>query len=509
MNDFRVASVQRMLFRQELYFFGFLAYLAVLPIASTVALRYLLLLGLLGLIAFELMLKKTLLAHSWCVLPLVPGGLLLLWAAYLLLFPLWAAQPTVAWENLRGQWGVALLAWMIGVAGVLLLGRRGPSLWQLGLASAFLVALHLFIILLAWSGLLGGKVLVDMPLREMLSNLQSVLSGSDPWMWQAFPWGFRGFDPMHGNLGYTADQAIILFMCCLLFAALERRSVMAGWAGLAVVICFMSVVIAYSRGAVLYGLVMILLASSVFCLRFHWRTIDGQIASRTKGRRGQFVLMFVMLAALGLAAMFSFSKDERWHQMSDKVRIAFMIEDPVRFLCEGPDKATLDGMRTRMADREPDYVEALIEGLNGDGARITLMRAGWRLVQEHPLGLDGSRLTYKKLIEAKCGYVPTMVYEHAHQGWLDTALALGWVGGLLLLVLLLGMAWYGWRHLRHPSAGPWAMALFLLAVFWLFRGFADSIYREHLLQMQAALLGYVCARLSLELRQDTSANAAV
>lgn len=508
MKDSRVASAQGMLFRQRLYFFAFLAYLAVLPIANTVALRYLLLLVLLSLIAFELMRKKTLPAHSWRVLPLAPGGLLLLWAAYLLLFPLWAEQPTVAWENLRGQWGTALVAWIIGIAGVLLLGRRGPNLWQLGLASAFLVAIHLFIILLAWSGLLGAKVQVHMPLREMLSNLQSILSGSSPWALQAFPWGFRGFDPMHGNLGYTADQSIILFMCCLLFAALGRRFVVAGWAGLAVVICFMSVVIAYSRGAVLYGLVMILLASAVFCLRFHWRTIDRQIASRPKGRRGQFVLMLVMLAALGLVAMFSFSKDERWHQMSDKVRIAFMIKDPVRFLCEGPDKATLDGMRARMADREPDYVTALIGGLNGDGARITLMRAGWLLVQEHPLGLDGSRLTYKKLIEEKCGHMPAMVYEHAHQGWLDTALALGWVGCLSLLALLFGMAWYGWRHLRHPSAGPWALALFLLAVFWLLRGFADSIYREHLLQMQAALLGYICARLTLELRPDVSANAA-
>lgn len=509
MNDYRIASVQGLLFRQKLYFFVFLAYLAVLPIANTVALRYLLLLVLLGLMTFELMRRKMQPARSWRVLPLVPGGLLLLWAVYLLLFPAWAAQPTVAWENLRGQWGAALLAWMVGIGGVLLLGRRGPNLWQLGAASAFLVAVHLFIVLLAWAGLLGPRVPADMPLREMLSNLQSVLSGSNPWILQAFPWGFRGFDPMHGNLGYTANQAVILFMCCLLFFALERRYVAAGWVGLAVLICFMSVVIAYSRGAVLYGLMMILLAIVVFSLHFHRPTTDGQITSRAKGRRGQLVLILFMLAALGSTVMFSFSKDERWHQMSDKVRIAFMIKDPVRFLCEGPDQATLDGMRASMADREPNYVAALIEGLNGDGARITLMRAGWLLVQDQPLGLDGSRSTYKKLIEAKCGHVPAMVYEHAHQGWLDTALALGWLGGLLLLAVLLAMGWYGWRHLRRPSAGPWALALFLLAAFWFFRGFADSIYREHLLQMQSAVLGYVCARLALELRQDTSAGVAI
>ncbi|MFN4360471.1 MAG: O-antigen ligase family protein [Hylemonella sp.] len=482
--------------RQRLYFFAFLAYLAVLPIANTVALRNLLAVFLLGILVSTLLHKTWRGALNVTALKspaLIP---LLLWALYLCLFPLWADQPQTAWENLRGQWGMSLLAWVLGFGGVLVLGRQGPGLWQLGLASAFLVGLHMFMSLLAWSGLLGSDVPADLPLKQMLSALKSVLDGGTPWAWQPFPWGFRGFDPMHGNLGYTANQATVLFMCCLLFAMLARRYAAAGWDGLAVIVCFMSVVIAYSRGAVLYGAGVVALAILVFYLRLFWRV--GAVKAGL--RRDQLAPVLAVWAVLLLAALFSFSKDERWHQMGDKIRIAYMIEDPVSFLCEGPDEALLGGIRTRMADRDPVYVAALIDGLKGDGARITLMRAGWLLVQAQPLGLDGSRLAYKKLIESTCGHAPAMVYEHAHQGWLDTALALGWVGALLLLALLLGFACYGWRHMLHPDAGPWALALLLLVVFWGLRGFADSIYREHLLQMQAVLMAFVCARVAIESR---------
>jgi hypothetical protein len=39
--------------------------------------------------------------------------------------------------------------------------------------------------------------------------------------------------------------------------------------------------------------------------------------------------------------------------------------------------------------------------------------------------------------------------------------------------------------------GPISTVLFLLAGFWLVRGFFDSLYREHYLEMQAMLLIYL------------------
>lgn len=494
-----------MTIRQSLYFYGLLAYLAILPMAGTVALRSLLVIFLLGILLCSLICKTWRDALAWPMLRSPVFIPLLLWVIYLCAFPLWAEQPATAWENLRGQWGMSIAAWIIGAGGILLMGRRGPSLWQLGAASAMIVMLHLLMTLLAWSGLLGANVPSDLPLAQMLTAVRSVISGNGAasWSWQSFPWGFRGFDPMHGNLGYTATQAIILFMCCLVFAVQRRRLATAGLAGLGVFFCFISVVIAHSRGAVLYGLLMTLMTGLVFYLRCH-RPLTGstpQAQAQAQARhapRKQLIMMLALLGVLMLAAVFSFKNDQRWHRMLERVQVAFVISDPVSFICNGQNDNTLKEIHEHLVKRDPAQTASLLEGLKSDGGRILLMRAGVVLLQDVPLGLDGSRFSYQKLMNVRCGHPPVMDFSHAHQGWLDTAFALGWLGAGLLLTVLMCLAGVGWRYMRDPITAPWALPLFLLAVFWILRGFADSVYREHFLQMQAVLLAYVCARVMLE-----------
>jgi hypothetical protein len=486
---------------RTLYFWGLLAYLAILPVAHTLALRSLLSLLLVAVLIVSVLRKGWRESLSWEAWSLPACLPVLLWTAYLCFFPLLAEQAAPAWSNLRGQWGQSILAWLIGWGGVLLMGRNGPSLLRLALASGFLVLLHLGMSLMAWSGLLGVAVPADMPLIKMWHSFLSVVArtSEEGWRWQPFPWGFRGFDPMHGNLGYTSNQAIILLLCCLLFAWRSQLARVTGIAAAAIVLCFFSVVVAYSRGAVLYGLLMAVLAGLVYKLRLRGPVSEGPSTSRPVWRKGQLVLVWAVLPCLLVAYGLSLKKDQRWHLMVDNARVVFfLVDDPVRFLCEGPDESMLQGLREEMQDRGPVYVSDLTSGLYGDGARVALMRAGLVLVAERPWGLDGSRDSYKQLIETKCGHRPKMLYAHAHQGWLDTTLALGWVGGGLLGLAFLSLAVFGWRNLRPDSAGPWAMALLLLSVYWITRGFADSVYREHLLQMQAVLLGYLAARTNLE-----------
>jgi len=74
---------------------------------------------------------------------------------------------------------------------------------------------------------------------------------------------------------------------------------------------------------------------------------------------------------------------------------------------------------------------------------------------------------------------------------------------LLWALLMVYMLVTGWRALGREVEAPLAWALFLLSAFWILRGFADFVYREHNLQMQALLLGYLWGRLKLEAQQPS------
>jgi Ca2+/Na+ antiporter len=287
-----------------------------------------------------------------------------------------------------------------------------------------------------------------------------------------------------------------LFVVCFLLGWRRQKPSWIWGAAFGIVLCFMSIVVASSRGAVLFSLTVLLMAFAVFFFRLRRVVPSGAEQANPRFSNYKIVLLFLLLA-VALVLGLSIKKDARWHAMADNVRAAFMVEDPVDFLCNGVSPNVTEKIQARFAARDPQYVQQLIQGFGADGGRILLMRAGFELVLQQPLGLDGSRHSYKKLIEERCGHPPVMEFAHAHQGWIDTALALGWGGGLLLACLMLYFVLAGWSGVAHEAGWPWAFALLLLASFWLLRGFADSVYREHYLQMQALLLSYLFGRMTL------------
>jgi len=184
--------------------------------------------------------------------------------------------------------------------------------------------------------------------------------------------------------------------------------------------------------------------------------------------------------------------------MVDKVYLGLSQENPIEILCEGLSPVQEKKIRGAYAQHSAEYVDELINGLKfQDGGRILLMRAGFDMVLTYPLGLDGSRSSYKKLIEKKCGHKPEIDHSNLHQSWMDLALGLGWLGTVLFAWLLISLARMGWRQYygHGVETAAWGLALFLLATFWFVRGFADTLYREHYLQMQAMVMGCIYGRL--------------
>lgn len=486
-----------------------LAYLAVLPIAGTIALRNLLLLLILTQLAYALMTRPSWFAVAGREFSLAAFAPVLMWALFLILFPLWASEPQVAWENLRGQWGLSILAGAIGVGAAFLLGSRGPTLMQLSGASMALVCIHLALAFIAWAGLLGANPPTVMEIPQMWRKVVDVVDpGSETrWAWQAFPWGFQGFDPMHGNLGYAASQTVAL-LAAVFFVGLGRPEEAQTFkqAALGLALCLFSVAMANSRGAILFIVLTLVVAAGVYWVKSRegWNP-----PGRTKSALGMNGGIAIGLAlALMLTLALALKLDPRWRILTDKIHVAAMVENPLDFLCNGLSSQEEIGIRERLKDRKTEEVDLLIYSLNGDGGRFLLMRAGMELVTQHPLGLDGSRHSFRKLMLERCGHVPKFDFAHLHQGWMDTLLALGWLGGGLLASLFVYFMLVGIRALGDPAARAWGFGLFLLSVFWLIRGLTDSVYREHLLQMQAFVLCYLFSRIHLMQREKLAEKGA-
>jgi O-antigen ligase len=178
--------------------------------------------------------------------------------------------------------------------------------------------------------------------------------------------------------------------------------------------------------------------------------------------------------------------------MADKIQAGFMVVDPVSTLCRGlsPDEELL--IRARFAGSTSAHAADIIQSIeNGDGGRVILMRAGLKLALDNPWGLDGSRQSYERLMEAKCEEAPKLNYAHSHNSWLDLSMAMGWIGVILFASVFIQLFVTAAKKIYSSEGEDINMALGLLALFWIVRGFFDSLFREHYLQMQALLMIYI------------------
>ena len=471
-----------------------LVYLAILPVSSTVALRNVTLLSLIVLGVFSLFFFRGLytknIRHAIATIPRI----LWVWFLFLFLFPLFSKDWHVALVNVKGEWLEGVLAFFVSFCAVIFISRFYTSLWAFALASLFPLALHLIMAFLAW----GGVLEKSLPDNVSISSVVGYTWGrylQMGWHWQMFPWGFRGLEPMHGNLGYTACQGLAL-LCAIFFQSLSQRKwIQLSASVLCIATAFASILIADSRGAIIFGFLLCCSMAVVYFLRCSCRA-KREFAPSFRFKVGVALLLIALGILFSSFAYLSFRSDSRWALMLDKIEIGVDAPDPVGFLCNGISDEYRQTIHARYASNGEEYIDELMKGLEGqDGGRILLMRTAFKMVQEHPFGLDGSRYAFKELMALECGHPPVLAFAHSHEGWFDTALALGWAGAVLYASLLMYFALKGWAYMTEDGVWPFAFALFGIGLFWLLRGTADSMYREHYLQMQALVLGVLYFRI--------------
>lgn len=406
-------------------------YLAVLPMADTIALRNLALLGLLACVV----LRFSEIRHSVHF-----GVAILLWAAYVLAFPLIATDPSTAWSSLEGQWGLGLLSMIAGAgAATILRGRYTANVFTLGLISAVPLLVHL-----------------------VLFSFRTIETGT-------IPWGYWGRETHHADLGYAAGHVVILMTVSALIAGGAQRI----WSFCLIAVALLSTVFAQSRA----GLVFALLGGCIVLSAVYW--MNASLLKRNA--------KIIVVVLLGMVALLSFAtkEDPRWRSMSDQL-VAGLQGDAIQIECQG---SPVIEANIRATFGEGPWAKQLIDSVrDGDGARMVILRAGISLALKNPWGSDGSRQAFQKLLSKECNH-PAIVMAHSHNGWIDTTLALGWLGGSLYLYVLISFLYSGISLLKNSDGlQRWGLVLTAVSLFWIIRGFTDSVFRDHMLEMQGFVL---------------------
>ena len=184
-------------------------------------------------------------------------------------------------------------------------------------------------------------------------------------------------------------------------------------------------------------------------------------------------LVFVLAIAL-----VSYKIDPRWQTFAETIPIAWDIDR---------DLLWLNGDDASAAPLTPSGKQVDIS----EYSRIAWAHEGWRMLKQHPWGIEIARDTFRKLELEKYGHAGM---SHSHNSWIDMGLNVG-IPGLILwgsfLVLLARFGWQTWRTHKEPLG----LALAVLVIMFALRGLLDSIFRDHELEQFLLVTGLLFGAL--------------
>jgi len=368
----------------------------VFPIPHTIALRNLLLLvGLLALLATlrharRPLLRPTLKPAAWALVATT---------AWLALQSVTVAPaPTLALDNLRGDWIVPLLTAALAAHAAARIEAR-----------------------------LAIRALVAALLAHMLW-----MFGWQLWLWLAA--GMSGGWPAGlvpvGERDYHSSLSGFLLALVLgerlagqyAGAAAAQFAARPGWAGL--VVALLADTALRVRNGTLVS--MLLLATATATL------------SR---RQPRFLVALLVVAALGGASV---ALDKRWSGLQESLAVGWNSDS---LYWQNWDPAVRPATPSGMPLEESAY------------ARAAWAHQAARIIAAHPLGLGFGRDGFGRAIAAKYGFKGMV---SSHSGWLDFALGAGLPGLALLLVTAGLAIRGGWRQFRRHDDAAGLMLCFLV-----------------------------------------------
>lgn len=372
-----------------------------------------------------------------------------------------------AFNNFRAEWMHFILFSIIGAGTGLVLGRKNPQQFLLYFGIAFSIPLCLHLILAIFKGISIG----------------------------AIPWGYWGINLIHGDFAFPALEAIILLCTFYLSQAHNKRARYITIVFIA--ICIASPLLAASRGGVGFAFI----AALFVVITYFFLDKTNEIS----GKKKILFLVSIPILITGIYQIGVISDPNRWGGILSRVAIG-LEGNPSKVYCEGI-SALEDALKNKGIEITPSIQKGLDSVLDGDGARMMAARAGLMLAHDNPMGINQSKQAYQQAISNYCGQNPAIFISHTHNGWIDTALAIGIPGAILLLLVLINYASLGFTSFRsHLASSPFGLALFASSLMWILRGLLDSTMRDQMLEMQAfifaALAGIILAQNKLNSRAE-------
>ena len=379
--------------------------------------------------------------------------ILLIFFFYLIIHLLFFSTDfKVALDNFRAGWMKVILFSILGAGAGLSISKYHPGRLMLYLGVAFSIPLLIHLGFSLHEGLARG----------------------------AIPWGYRGVNTFHGDLGYTAFNATIFLSVFFLYQA--RNHYEKALALFLLSTCIASPLVASTRGGTAFVFILLMFVFLVnLAIKF-----DDKINLKRQSL-GLLAILLVLTAVVKMGSVAD-PASRGWHGAI--ARLAMGLKgDPLKINCEG-----IGVLRKALEDEgqviTPEISKVLQSINDGDGARVMTARAALKLSAANPMGINQSRNAYQIALSRVCN--PKISLSHAHNGWIDTALAIGIPGAILYFLVLLNFARSSFRSMKLDEiTRPYAVALFTMSVMWIIRALIDSTQREHVLEMQVFTITFL------------------
>lgn len=192
----------------------------------------------------------------------------------------------------------------------------------------------------------------------------------------------------------------------------------------------------------------------------------------------KIITLSVMIVLFMLSiSVFVYKIDPRWQNFLGTIPVAWDTEGSLAWLHD-------DGLNLpTTANGEKVDVSQYY--------RIAWAREGWRMLAEHPWGVEISRSVFPKLVLEKYGYT---TIPHSHNSWIDFGLQVGVPGLILWGIFLILIARFSWRVWRNHD-DPLGVVLLVLIILLAIRGLMDSIFRDHEIEQFMLVVGLLFGAL--------------